>query len=239
MSFGGGGNSSGSQVIERNPYEPAQPALNQIISEASNLYNQGVGAAGFVAPSTQTTEGLASQELLARTSQQQIADTLSGRFLNPFLSPLLQQSASTIADSVNQQFSGAGRTPGSPMSQQEILSGITAEALPLAFDSYERERGRQLGLAQSQPTLTQVGSALENIERQRNLAPFAALQQFSGLVNPIATGLPTQMQNTNVNPNRFTQAAGGALVGSQLGTLGGAAFGVQGAVLGALLGGLL
>ena len=60
MSFLGGG-SSGGQVQTRSnqPYEPAQPALNQIISEAGQLYGQGVGAAGYVAPSTQTTKGLA------------------------------------------------------------------------------------------------------------------------------------------------------------------------------------
>ena len=62
----------------------------RIISEAGNLYKQGVGAAGYVAPSTQTTKGLAAQELMAGAANQQLADTLSGKFLNPFLSPLLQ-----------------------------------------------------------------------------------------------------------------------------------------------------
>ena len=76
MSFSGGGNSSTSQQVQ--PYAAAEPALGQILSEASNLYGQGVGAAGFVAPTTQTIEGLAGQEALARQSQQQLADTLSG-----------------------------------------------------------------------------------------------------------------------------------------------------------------
>jgi hypothetical protein len=49
MSFLGGGNSGGqTQNVVAEPYKPAQPALNQIISEAGNLYNQGVGAAGYV-----------------------------------------------------------------------------------------------------------------------------------------------------------------------------------------------
>ena len=35
MSFGGGGSSSGgTQVVQNEPYAPAQPALNQIISDA-------------------------------------------------------------------------------------------------------------------------------------------------------------------------------------------------------------
>jgi hypothetical protein len=230
MSFGGGSSGGGSQA-QVNPYAPAQPALNQIISEAGNLYNQGVGASGYVAPTTQTTQGLAQQELMANASQQQLADTLSGKYLNPFLSPMLQGSANQIATAVNSEFSGAGRTPGSPMSQQQILSGITQEALPYAFDQYERERQRQLGIAGSSPTLTQVGAQLEDIQRQQNLAPFQSLQQYSSLVNPIASGFP--VQQTVTNPNRVTQGLGGALIGNMI------APGIGGAVVGGLLGGLL
>ena len=230
MSFGGGSSGGGTQA-RVDPYAPAQPALNQIISEAGNLYNQGVGASGYVAPTTQTTQGIAQQEVLANAANTQIADTLSGNYLNPFLSPMLQGSANQIATAVNSEFSGAGRTPGSMMNQQQILSGITQEALPLAFDSYERERQRQLGIATAAPTLTQVGSQLENIQRQQNLAPFQSLQQYSSLVNPIATGFPVQQSQTD--PNRLTQATGGAMLGNMIFP------GVGGAIGGALLGGLL
>ena len=230
MSFGGGSSGGGTQQ-RVDPYAPAQPALNQIISEAGNLYNQGVGAAGYVAPTTQTTQGIAQQEVMANAANQQLADTLSGNYLNPFLSPLLQGSANQIATAVNSEFSAAGRTPGSPISQQQILSGITQEALPLAFDSYERERNRQLGIASAAPTLTQVGSQLENIQRQQNLAPFQSLQQYSSLINPIASGFPVQQSQTD--PNRVTQGLGGALIGNMI------APGIGGAVVGGLLGGLL
>lgn len=71
MSFGGGSSGGGSQA-QVNPYAPAQPALNQIISEAGNLYGQGVKASGFVAPSKQTTEGLAAQELMGRAANKQL-----------------------------------------------------------------------------------------------------------------------------------------------------------------------
>ena len=88
MSFGGG--SSGGGTVQNqsvNPYAPAQPALNQIISEAGNLYGQGVQASGYVAPSQQTLTGLAQQEAMGTASQQQLAATLGGQYLNPFLSP--------------------------------------------------------------------------------------------------------------------------------------------------------
>jgi len=230
MSFGGGSSGGGTQA-RVDPYAPAQPALNQIISEAGNLYNQGVGASGYVAPTTQTTQGIAQQEVMANAANQQIADTLSGNYLNPFLSPMLQGSANQIATAVNSEFSGAGRTPGSAMNQQQILSGITQEALPMAFDSYERERQRQLGIATAAPTLTQVGGQLENIQRQQNLAPFQALSQYSNIVNPIASGFPVQQSQTD--PNRVTQGLGGALIGNMI------APGIGGAVVGGLLGGLL
>ena len=235
MSFGGG-SSSGGQVQNQsvNPYAPAQPALNQIISEAGNLYNQGVQASGYVAPSSQTTQGIAQQEVMANAANTQLADTLSGKYLNPFLSPMLQGAANDIATSINTEFSGAGRTPGSPMNQQQILSGITQEAIPYAFDQYEKERARQLGIAGSVPGLTQVGAQLENIQRQQNLAPAQALQQYSGFVNPIASGFPIQSGTTQTSANPVTTAMGGALIGSK--------FGVPGALVGGglgFLGGLL
>tara|TARA_B100001248_G_scaffold66178_1_gene46354 strand:+ start:2078 stop:2782 length:705 start_codon:yes stop_codon:yes gene_type:complete len=234
MSFGGGNSGGGSQLQTVNPYDPARPALNQIISEAGNLYNQGVGAAGYVAPSQQTTTGLAAQELMGTAANQQLSDTLSGKFLNPFLSPLLQGAGADVATAINTEFSGAGRTPGSPMNQQQIIAGITDAALPLAFDSYERERQRQLAIASSTPTLVQTGQQLENIERQRNLAPFASLQQYSSLINPIASGFPVQTGSTQTSANPVTTALGGALIGSRFGGVGAALGGGLG-----FLGGLL
>ena len=213
----GGGNQTTQSV---QPYAPARPALNQIIGEAGNLYNQGVGAAGYVAPSTQTTQGLAQQEVMANASNTQLADTLGGNYLNPFLSPMLQGAANDIATSVNSEFSAAGRTPGSMMNQQQILGGITDAALPYAFDQYDKERSRQLAIAGSSPNLTQVGGQLENIQRQQNLAPFQALQQYNSIVNPIATGLPVQQSSTQTQANPLTSAMGGALIGSKFGTTG-------------------
>ena len=213
----GGGNQTTQSV---QPYEPARPALNQIIGEAGNLYNQGVGAAGYVAPSAQTTQGLAQQEVMANASNTQLADTLGGNYLNPFLSPMLQGAANDIATSVNSEFSAAGRSPGSMMNQQQILGGITDAALPYAFDQYDKERSRQLAIAGSAPNLSQVGGQLENIQRQQNMAPFQALQQYNSIVNPIATGLPVQTGSTQTQANPLTSAMGGALIGSKFGTTG-------------------
>ena len=231
MSSGGGGNTTQQQVT---PYAPAEPALAQILSEAGTIYGQGAGAAGYVAPTQQTLTGLAQQEALGTASQQQLADTLSGQYLNPFLAPMIQKSAADIATGVQSQFSAAGRTPGSPMSQQQIVSQVAQAALPLAFGQYETERGRQLGIASQAPSLVQTGSQLENIQRQRQLAPTQALQQYANFVNPIATGLPTTVGSSSVQANPFSTAMGGAMLGSQFGGVGALVGGGLG-----LLGGLL
>ena len=222
MSFGGGSSGGGQQQVQAQgvtPYAPAQPALNQIISEAGNLYGQGVQASGYVAPSQQTLTGLAQQEAMGTASQQQLAATLGGQYLNPFLSPLIQKSAGDIYTNVAQQFSGAGRTPGSPMMQNQVTSQVAQAALPLAFQQYDTERARQLAIASQAPSVLQTGQQLEQIQRQQNLAPFQSLQQYAGLVSPIASGFPvTQSSGQNQNTaNPLTTGLGGAVAASALG----------------------
>jgi hypothetical protein len=246
MSFLGGGSSGGgqTQTTTQQPYAPAQPALNQIISEAGKIYQQGPAAAGYVAPTTQTTQGLAGMETMANAAQQQLADTLSGQYLNPFLQPLIQKTAGDIYSNVAGQFSGAGRTPGSPLMQNQVTQQVAQAALPLAFQQYNIERGNQLGIAQRAPQLTQVGAALENIQRQQNMAPFGALQQYGGMVSPIASGFPIQSGQVNTRANPLTTGLGGAVLGSMIpqSQIPGVFGGMSGAVLGGiggLLGGLL
>ena len=234
MSFGGGSSGGSTTNTGVQPYAPAEPALQQIVSEAGTLYNQGVGASGYVAPTQQTLTGLAQQEAMAGAANQQLADTLSGNYLNPFLSPLLQKTASDIATNVNAQFSGAGRTPGSPMSQNQIVTQVAQAALPLAFGEYGQERNRQLNIASRAPSLFTTGRQLEQLTREQNLAPFQSLQQYSGIVSPIAAGFPVTNQQVNTRANPLTTAMGGALIGSAIPGIGPLIGGGVG-----LLGGLL
>ena len=236
MSFLGGGSSGGGQTTTQSvqPYSAAEPALSQIISEAGNIYGQGVGAAGYVPPTQQTLTGLAQQESMAGAANQQLAATLGGQYLNPFLSPLIQKTAPDISTGVQSQFSGAGRTPTSPLAQQTALGQVAQAALPLAFNQFNTERGRQLGIATQAPSLLQTGQQLEAIQRQQQLAPSQALQQYAGLVSPIASGFPTTAGQVNTRANPFTTALGGAVLGSSIPGVGAVLGGVGG-----LLGGLL
>ena len=234
MSFGGGssgGNQATTQSVQ--PYAAAQPALNQIISEAGNLYGQGVQASGYVAPTQQTLTGLAQQEQLGTAAQQQLAATLGGQYLKINQLALIQQAAGNVYTNVAQQFSGAGRTPGSPMMQNQVTSQVAQAALPLAFQQYDQERARQLGIASQAPSVLQTGQQLEQIQRQQNLAPFQSLQQYAGLVSPIASGFPVTSGQANTRANPLTTGLGGAVTASALGfnPLLGAGVGLLGGLL--------
>ena len=241
MSFGGGGSSGGggTTIQSNEPYAPAQPALNQIISDASAIYGQGPQ---YVAPTTQQIAGLAAQENIAGLANTQIADTISGQYSNPFLSPLIADVASSAYTNVAEQFSGAGRTPGSPMSQQQVVSQLGKQALPLAFQSYENERNRQLQTARAVPSLTAVGEELRSLQQEQNLAPYQNLQRYSNIINPVASGFPTQQGTQSFDSNPVGMAAGGALTGAALGSMIGTGNTGMGAAIGGgfgLLGGLL
>ena len=244
MSIGGGGSGGGTQttVASTQPYGPAEPALGQILSEAQTIYGQGPAAAGYVAPTTQTLEGIASQEQIANAANQQILGTIQGQYTNPFLSPLIAQSAQDVYSNVAGQFSGMGRTPTSPMAQQAVIGQVAQKALPYAFGQLERERARQLQTAQRVPSLTAVGGQLEDIQRQQQMAPSDALAQYYNVAAPIAFGLPTQQQQTQLpDANPITMAAGGAMTGAALGSMfpmGGGMGALIGGGMG-LLGGLL
>lgn len=237
MSFGGGG-SSNTTTTTVDPYAPTQGALGEIISEAGTIYGAGPT---YVPPSQQTMQGLAAQENLATAANTQLADTVAGKYSNPFLSPIIASAANDVYSGVASQFSGAGRTPGGVTSQQQVASQIAQQAMPYAFQSYENERARQLQTAQQLPSLTAVGQTLEDYERTRQQAPYENLLQYANVINPVARGGTTQM-SAGPAPNRLGMAAGGALsgavAGSHLGNIGGYSGAMVGGALGAL-GGLL
>ena len=214
MSFLSGGGGSGTTVQSVTPYAPAQPALNQILANAGYLYQQGVSP--YVAPSEQTLTGLGIQESLGTAAAQQLAGTLAGQYTNPFLSPLIQRAGQEAYGTVAQQFSGAGRTPTSPLAQQQVADIVAQRALPFAFQEYGQERARQLDIAQRTPSLFTTGQQLEQLQREYRQSPFNALQQYASLVTPIASGLPTKITDTQTQSNPLTLGLGGALVGSQV-----------------------
>ena len=237
MSGGSGGGNDTTVNTTSEPYAPAMPALNQIIGEAGTIYGAGPN---YVAPNTLTMEGLASQESMGRAANTQLADTVAGKYSNPFLSPIIASAANDVYSGVASQFSGAGRTPGGVTSQQQVAGQIAQQAMPYAFQSYENERGRQLQTAAGANSLTSVGQTLEGYERQRQQAPYENLLQYANVINPVARG-GAQGTQQSIGPQRnaFSSAAGGAMIGGSIGNMiGGSTGAMYGAGLGAL-GGLL
>ena len=110
MSGGSDGGNSTTVNTTSEPYAPAMPALNQIVGEAGTIYGAGPN---YVAPNALTMEGLASQESMGRAANTQLADTVAGKYSNPFLSPIIQAAANDVYSGVASQFTGAGRTPRS------------------------------------------------------------------------------------------------------------------------------
>ena len=237
MSGGSDGGNSTTVNTTSEPYAPAMPALNQIVGEAGTIYGAGPN---YVAPNALTMEGLASQETMGRAANTQLADTVAGKYSNPFLSPIIQAAANDVYSGVASQFSGAGRTPGGVTSQQQVAGQIAQQAMPYAFQSYENERGRQLQTAAGANSLTSVGQTLEGYERQRQQAPYENLLQYANVINPVARG-GAQGTQQSIGPQRnaFSSAAGGAMMGGSIGSMiGGSTGAMYGAGLGAL-GGLL
>ena len=237
MSGGSDGGNSTTVNTTSEPYAPAMPALNQIVGEAGTIYGAGPN---YVAPNALTMEGLASQESMGRAANTQLADTVAGKYSNPFLSPIIQAAANDVYSGVASQFSGAGRTPGGVTSQQQVAGQIAQQAMPYAFQSYENERGRQLQTAAGANSLTSVGQTLEGYETQRQQAPYENLLQYANVINPVARG-GAQGTQQSIGPQRnaFSSAAGGAMMGGSIGSMiGGSTGAMYGAGLGAL-GGLL
>ena len=153
---------------------------------------------------------------------------------------MIADVASSAYTNVAQQFSGAGRTPGSPMSQQQVVSQVGRQALPLAFQAYNAERNRQLQTARAVPSLSAVGQELRGLEQERVMAPFENLQRFQSVIGPVASGLPSRQATQTYEANPIGMAAGGALGGAAIGDMFGRA-GLGAAIGGGfgLLGGLL
>jgi hypothetical protein len=150
---------------------------------------------------------------------------------------MIGQAATDIYSNVAGQFSGAGRTPTSPLAQSTVIGQVANKAMPLAFQQLERERNRQLQTARAVPSLTAVGGQLEDIQAQQQLAPQMALNQYAQNVLPIASGWGTTTgtgTQTTPGANPLTMAAGGAMTGASMGHMFG---GPGGAAMGGMIGG--
>ena len=159
---------------QTDPWEPAIPALTQLISQIQDQQGN-VGATGgqeeafkqlfqnasagnpFAGDTYNLAQDLYNTESQSPTVkaaydrlQNQIGDTASGKYLdvneNPYLQSLLQTVGDDITNRVNAQFAGAGRDL-SGKNQQSLARGISEGTLPALFNQYNLERQNQSNAA--------------------------------------------------------------------------------------------
>ena len=207
-------------------------------------------------------QAAALEQMQPSTLQGQAATTLgnlaSGTASNQFLDQLRQGITSDVMGNVQTQFGGMGRTGTSPAAQQAVARGVTQAYAPIATSLEQQERDRQLKAAtqlsplQEQMDLRRssgiaslggVGAAFEDLARRQlqdqiarfqfgQQAPIQALQNYAGLITPIASGLPTSV-GTQPGGSTLATGLGGALSGAALGSY----LPGLGTGLGALIGG--
>ena len=163
---------------------------------------------------------------------------------NQYLSDIRSGITSDVLSNIQTQFGGMGRTGTSPGAQQAAARGVTQAYAPIAAQIGNQERNRQLQAASALPgiqagmdarrmgaisSLGQVGTAYEDLARRQlqdqisrfqfgQQAPMQALQDYAGLITPIASGLPAQT-STGPDRNRLLGGLGGALGGAQIANL--------------------
>lgn len=273
----GGGSSSTNTVQKADPWAGQQPYLSDVMSQAQGLQNnnpiQYYPGQTFadMSPETQMSLDMQTQRALAgsplnNAAQQNLTDTLSGKFLDPNTNPYLQagsdQILAKVLPQINSQFARTG-TGNSSMAARAAAEGATGAMGQLAMENYNQERMAQQRASLMAPQLAQqdyadaarlgeVGSVREDLAQQgindqmqrfqfENMAPWQQLGLYNSLIQGSYGGQTTQSQTM---PRRSVGAGmlGGGVAGAGLGYLGSNALGLtggQGAALGGLGGSLL
>ena len=173
-----------------------------------------------------------------------LSNFASGAGQNQYLDQLRSGITSDVMGDIQTQFGGMGRTGTSPGAQQAAARGITQAYAPIATALDQQERDRQFAAAQTLSPLQEqmdirrstgisslggVGASYEDLARRQlqdqmsrfqfgQQAPSRALEEYAGLITPIASGLPVQIQQ-GPEQNKLLGGLGGALGGAQIASL--------------------
>jgi len=278
-SGGGGGGSTQTQTVTKaDPWSEQQPYLKYGFQQAQDIYQKG--APGYYpgqtiapfAPETnaaldaQTNRALSGSPLMT-SAQNQLADTMSGKYLdintNPYLMPMADQIRADVQPGIESRFAGSGRL-NSGLASRAVGMGVTDALSSKAMENYNTERGRQMqgmlfapSLANQDYTdiaqLADVGAQREGMTQaginadvnqynyNANL-PNNWLAQYMNIIQGQYGGSGTTTQSTPYYSNRAASGLGGAIGGGALGYGAGGALGIDpsiAALAGAGGGGLL
>jgi hypothetical protein len=151
-----------------------------------------------------------------------------------------QESTSRAIGDIATQLAAADYARERQAQQQAIVSQIEAARLAPQFYQQQFLPSQQLG---------QIGAAREQIAAQplqeeiarfnfQQQAPYQQLQGFLSSVYGTPLGSSQIQQTPQAQTNRFGQALGGGILGSQVGSMFGGIGGLSGSQTGAILGGL-
>lgn len=219
------GGGSKTQTTSNAPWKPQQQYLTNMFSQAQNLYNKGPQqyysgqtVAGFSPLQNQAFNSIANPSSFS-ASQSLLDNTINGGYLGS--APFMQAYGNDILDSVNSQFTRAGRG-GSPAAMSAAAEGLGDAASRL----YSQERGMQQQAALSAPRLEASQNAqllqaggLQQANQQRQLdsnfnrfmfnqnAPTQALKDYQSFISGGFGGQTSQP----LHNNRLGGAIGGGL----------------------------
>jgi len=272
-SGGGGGGSTQTQTVTKaDPWSEQQPYLKYGFQQAQDIYQKG--APGYYpgqtiapfAPETnaaldaQTNRAVNGSPLMT-SAQNQLADTMSGKYLdintNPYLMPMADQIRADVQPGIESRFAGSGRL-NSGLASRAVGMGVTDALSSKAMENYNTERGRQMQGMLFAPSLANADyndiSKLADVGAQREgmaqaginadvakynydaNAPNNWLAQFMNIVQGQYGGTGTSTQSTPYYQNRLASGAGGAVGGGLLGASAAGSLGIDPAIA-ALVGG--
>lgn len=179
-----GGSSKQVTTSQTQPYAPAIPAIDTVLTNATNFYNAGVGAgvydgkrvADYNGNETDALNNIANDARNGVSSTTQagldyVKNQLGTNTINPFLEQQIAGSQNDAANQIASRFSGAGRY-GSGAAQTAIAQKVAQVGNDARSGAYEAQQNRNVGL------LGQLGN-LEQLRQQpnQNLLQVGQLQQ--------------------------------------------------------------
>lgn len=270
---GSGGGGSNTTVQKSDPWSGQQPYLTDVMGKAQEQYGKGPMSyyqGQTYAPlsdETQTAQQLQAQRALngsplVSAAQQQLTDTMNGKYLDPATNPYLNSGSELIRarvqPGIDARFSGSGRT-GSALAARAAGEGVSDAMAGQAMQNYLAERQNMTKAMYAAPSmasqdyadiarLAEVGAAKEDYAQQginenidrfnfQQQEPWQSLGLYSNLVNgqygsTVSTTSPVARRSVGAG------MLGGAATGGGLGYMlgGGDPYATAG---GAGIGGLL
>lgn len=208
------------------PWGVQKPYLSHLFHQAQKLYHSGKFRHQY-SPFTQDARGMT--ESLARDpnsltalSQRGMAETISGKYLDPKSNPYL---SGAVSDALGQAGSSFTSLYGGPAGQNMNNSGfremlardLGQTALPIYANAYGQERQNQLNAMSMAPgmeyaqaeRLGALGAQDEAQKYANYMSPWSNLQNFQGAISGNYGGTSTTQNPYFTNP--LAGAAGGAL----------------------------